>query len=100
MPADLTRVAAVEELPPDARGSRRVLRLHAVGRNTSGGVEERASCGYRYQPDELRPDRPWATVTPSGRCALCDARDRSEPGASIDVRDARDVNGSRQRSDR
>ncbi len=87
----------MEELPPDARGSRRVLRLHAVGRDDAGVLDASASCGYRYRPEELRPDRPWATVTPSGRCTLCDLRQRGTP---IDMRDAKDVDGSRQSSER
>jgi hypothetical protein len=63
-------VAAVEQLPPDHRGFRRVLRLHAV-EVQDDGLAVRAACGYRHGEDELRPDRAWETVTPSGRCALC-----------------------------
>lgn len=107
MTADFAWVAAVEELAPDARGTRRVLRLHAVRRDDAGGVERHASCGYRYRPDELRPARDWATVTASGRCPLCDSHHPSDDGADVvdvrdvrDVRDLRDENRSRQRSDR
>lgn len=99
MPADLAWVAALEELPPDARGVRRVMRVHAVGRDDSGVAEPLASCGYRYRPDELRPDRGWTTVTASGRCALCDRRRRNDGLATVDMRDARDVD-RRQGSDR
>jgi hypothetical protein len=77
-----------------------VLRLHAVDRDDAGVLGALASCGYRYRAEELRPDRPWATVTPSGRCTLCDVRPRPGPSTSIDIRDARHVDASRQPSER
>jgi hypothetical protein len=77
-----------------------VLRLHAVGRDDAGVLDARASCGYRYRPEELRPDRSWTTVTPSGRCPLCDVRPRTGPSSSLDMRDAQEIDGSRQRSER
>jgi hypothetical protein len=75
MPTPTTWVAALEELPPDSRGYRRVLRLHAVALPAGDG-ELTAMCGYAPRVDELRTDRPWGTVTPSGRCPLCDLQIR------------------------
>jgi hypothetical protein len=77
-----------------------VLRLHAVDRDDAGVLGAIASCGYRYSAGELRPDRPWETVTRSGRCTLCDVRPRSGASTSIDMRDARHVDASRQPSER
>lgn len=66
-------VAALERLPPDHRGYRRVLRLHAIERQPDG-VGSTAVCGYEYSIGELRAERDWKTVTVSGRCALCAQR--------------------------
>jgi hypothetical protein len=77
-------VAAVERLPPDASGFRRVLRLHAVQWRADGPTG-RSACGYRFQDDDLRPDRQWNTVTVDARCALCASRLRRSTRSVIDL---------------
>jgi hypothetical protein len=73
--ADAAEVAALEQLPVDSRGFRRTLRLHAVTVQADGPGPV-SVCGYRYQPDELRAERRWDSVTSSGRCALCEVQVR------------------------
>jgi hypothetical protein len=100
--ADAAEVAALEQLPVDSRGFRRTLRLHAVTVQADGPGPV-SVCGYRYRPEELRAERRWDSVTPSGRCALCEvqvrrrrqvtadeARSTGEEGG-IDLVDARTV---------
>jgi hypothetical protein len=78
-------VAALERLPTDHRGYRRVLRLHAIERGTDG-LEPQAVCGYDYSDDELRSERDWETVTHSGRCALWAQRlNRTGPPPVVDL---------------
>ena len=88
--ADAREVAALEQLPSDSRGFRRTLRLHAVtlldDRPAPASV-----CGYRYRPEELRAQRRWDSVTPSGRCALCEVQVRRGRHAAELVRSAVDV---------
>jgi hypothetical protein len=89
--ADAAEVAALEQLPVDSRGFRRTLRLHAVSLQADGPGPV-SVCGYRYQPEELRAQRRWDSVTPSGRCALCEVQVRrrrhgseGEEGAAHDT---------------
>jgi hypothetical protein len=91
--------AALEQLPPDPRGFRRTLRLHAVAFQDSRAAPQ-ALCGYRHQPGELRPERDWETVTASGRCTLCEMQLRRSVDAGISLPDAVDVadaSGARRR---
>jgi hypothetical protein len=78
-------VAALEQLPPDPRGFRRTLRLHAVAAHSETAAP-RAACGYAFQPDELRPTRTWDSVTESGRCALCELQlRRATADSAVDL---------------
>ncbi len=78
-------VAALERLPPDHRGYRRVLRLHAIAQGPDG-LQPQAVCGYDYSPDDLRAERDWETVTVSGRCALCASHlRRAAPPPVVDL---------------
>lgn len=97
-----TLVAALEQLPADERGYRRVLRLHAVllvadGTSRPSGT---ALCGYRHRRSELRPDRRWETVTASGRCALCELQVRRASGEVVDLRDRPGADVAATRSER
>ena len=91
--ADAREVAALEQLPSDSRGFRRTLRLHAVtlldDRPAPASV-----CGYRYRPEELRAQRRWDSVTPSGRCALCEVQVRRGRHAAELVRSDGDSAGA------
>lgn len=82
--------AALEQLPPDSRGFRRTLRLHAVAFQESQPAPQ-ALCGYQHQPGELRPNRNWETVTPSGRCTLCDMRLRRVTDDGVDLMESIDL---------
>jgi hypothetical protein len=90
-------VAALEQLPPDSRGFRRTLRLHAVAAHAVGSANTantapHAACGYAYRPDELRPNRRWDSVTESGRCALCEVQLRRATAAgTVDLVDPQAV---------
>lgn len=86
MATETTWVAAVEQLPADSRGFRRVLRLHAVAVQAAGAAP-RSACGYQHATDELRPDRAWGSVTISGRCALCEVSLRRQRNETLDVSD-------------
>lgn len=77
-------VAALELLPPDSRGCRRTLRLHAVAMHCAEPAP-RAACGYAFQSDELRPSRSWGSVTTSGRCALCELQMRRATPDAVDL---------------
>lgn len=83
-------VAALEQLPPDARGFRRTLRLHAVAAQTSGAAP-RAACGYEYRPGELRTGRAWGSVTATGRCPLCDRQLRTTQASGVALREVLDL---------
>lgn len=101
---DTTWVAAVEQLPVDSRGFRRVLRLHAVALMESGPAPSSA-CGYQPADDELRPQRTWSSVTTSGRCALCVVTLRQRSDAldlpdRVDLSDRVDIADRADRDDR
>jgi hypothetical protein len=85
-------VAALEQLPPDSRGFRRTLRLHAVAMQEAGPAAPRAACGYEYGPQELRFGRAWGTVTETGRCALCALQLRRTQDSGVALRELLDLN--------
>src|ERR1700709_1702063 len=62
MGTDVRRGTALEQLPANTPGYRRVLRLHAIVL-APDGPEGTAVCGYEPEPDELRDDRDWESVT-------------------------------------
>jgi hypothetical protein len=88
--ADTVWRAALEQQPPDSRGFRRTLRLHAVAFQQARPAPQ-AICGYRHQPGELRPERFWKTVTVSGRCTLCELRLRRATEDGVDVTESVDL---------
>ena len=56
-----------------AAGERtRTGRLHAIPRFAASSAAGVALCGHPFTAAQVRAERSWASVTPAGRCRVCD----------------------------